>query len=122
MAPGLPRRLAPVLPTTYSPSFLDLTKAHVKHKHVESPYHACAHCKGFATAAPRRARSLVSVTFSRLKLSSPLQIFGLVVRYTTNSLICRQLILGRRSFQIFHIPVEISYRILSSVSRSYLPP
>jgi len=68
-------------------------------KHVGFLCHACAHCKIFVTAAPRRARTLVSVFFSGLRLSSPLQIFGLVVLYTTNCLICRQLILQRRGFQ-----------------------
>ncbi len=84
MAPGLPRRLAPVLPTTYSPSDLDLAKAYLKGKHSESPCHAFAHCKGFAPAASLRTRTLRSVSFSGLGLSSPILISGLVGRYPTN--------------------------------------
>jgi hypothetical protein len=37
--------------------------------HLESPYRAVAQCKGFAPAAPRRARYLVSDTVSGLSLS-----------------------------------------------------
>ena len=95
MALGLPRRLAPVLPTIYSPSFLRLAKAYSKSKHLGFPYHAFAHCKDFAPAAPLRARTLISVSFSRWGLSSPLLILGLVSLYLTNSLISRRLILWR---------------------------
>ena len=95
MALGLPRRLAPVLPTTYSPRFLHLAKAHAEHEHSGFPYRTCVHCRVFAAAAPRRARTRVSVSFSGLPLSRPLPISGLVVLYTTNSLIGRQLILRR---------------------------
>ncbi len=93
MAPGLPRLLAPVLPTTYSPRSLLLKKAYAKHKHLELPYHTCVHCKGFAPAAPRRAGTSFSVSLSGLPLSWPVQIFGLVVHYSANSLICRRPIL-----------------------------
>ncbi len=93
MAPVLPRRLAPVLPTTYSSRYLHLTKAYPEGKHLGFPYHTFVHCKGFAAAAPLRARVLISVPFSRLRLSSPLLIFGLVSLYLTNNLISRQLIL-----------------------------
>ncbi len=72
---------------------LTLNKSPLESKHSGSPYHAFAHCKVFATAAPLRARALVSVPFSRLGLSSPLLIFGLVSLYLTNNLISRQLIL-----------------------------
>ncbi len=89
----LPRLLAPVLPTTYSPRYLPLAKAHALHEHLESPYHTFVHCKGFATAAPRRARTSISVSFCGLPLSWPIQIFGLVSLYLTNNLICRRLIL-----------------------------
>src|SRR3989344_1243236 len=89
----LPRRLAPVLPTTYSPRYLLLAKAQAVPEHSEFPCHACAHCKVFATAAPRRARVSVSVPFSRLPLSRPPPIIGLVVLYTANNLIGRQLTL-----------------------------
>ena len=89
----LPRRLAPVLPTTYSPRSLPLTKAYTMCKHLGSPYHTFVHCKSFAPAAPRGARTSIAVSFSGLPLSWPLPIAGLVVRYTTNSLIGRRLIL-----------------------------
>ena len=95
MAQVLPRRLAPVLPTTYSPRYLLLAKAHAVHEHLEFLYRTYVHCKIFAPAAPRRARVSVSVPFSGLPLSRPLLIKGLVVLYTTNSLISRQFILGR---------------------------
>ncbi len=93
MALGLPRLLAPVLPTTYSPRFLLLAKAYVKHKHSGFPHHTCVQCGVFAPAAPRRARTSISVSFSGLPLSGPLRIFGLVSLYLTNYLIRRQLIL-----------------------------
>src|SRR3989344_2526581 len=91
----LPRRLAPVLPTTYSPKYLPLAKAHAKsHEHVGFPPHAFAHWEGSAPAALRGARTSISVSFSGLPLSRPLRIFGLVSRYLTNNLIRRHLILG----------------------------
>src|SRR3989338_9017808 len=93
VAQVLPRRLAPVLPTTYSPSYLHLAKAHAMHEHWEFPYRTCVHCKVFAPAAPRRAGVSVSVPLSRLPLSRPVPIVALVGRYPTNKLIGRQLIL-----------------------------
>ncbi len=89
----LPRRLAPVFPTTYSPRFLFLTKAYAKHKHLGFPYHTFVHCRGFAPAAPRRARASFSVPFSGLPLSRPVPIIGLVSLYLANNLIDRRLIL-----------------------------
>ncbi len=71
-------------------------------KHVEFPYHTLVHCKVFAPAAPRRARASISVPFSGLPLSGPLQIFGLVSHYLTNYLICRRLIHGRFLLKIGH--------------------
>ena len=94
MALVLPRRLAPVLPTTYSPSFLHLAKAYTLYRHSGYPYHAFAHCKVSVTAAPLRARTSISVSFLGLRLSSPLLIVGLVSLYLTNNLISRRLILG----------------------------
>ena len=101
MALVLPRRLAPVLPTTYSPSYLHLAKAHVIHEHLGFPYHTFVHCKGFAPAAPRRAGTSISVSLSGLPLSRPVQIIGLVVHYTANNLICRRPTL-RHEFQRNH--------------------
>ena len=89
----LPRRLAPVLPTTYSPRYLLLAKAYTKCRHVGFPYHTCVHCRGFAPAAPRRASVSVAVPFSGLPLSGPLPILGLVSHYLANYLIGRRLIL-----------------------------
>ncbi len=68
-------------------------KAYAIHKHLGSPYHTFVHCRGFAPAAPRRARVSVSVPFSGLPLSRPLLIFGLVSLYLSNNLISRRLIL-----------------------------
>ena len=93
VAPVLPRRLAPVLPTTYSPSYLHLAKAHTRYEHLGFPCHAFAYCKDFEPAAPRRARTSSSVSFVGRQLSLPLPIIGLVGRYPTNSLIGRRLIL-----------------------------
>ncbi len=63
--------------------------------HLEFPCRACAHCKGFAPAAPRRAMVRVSVPFSGLLLSQPVRITGLVSHYLTNSLIRRNPVLRR---------------------------
>ncbi len=115
MALVLPRLLAPVLPTTYSPSFLHLTKAYAKHKHSESPYPTCVHCKGFALAILRRVRTLISVSSSGLPLSRPLPISDLVGRYPTNNLIGRQLILRHCFLRIIHSSIYP----LSGVSLSF---
>jgi hypothetical protein len=72
-----------------------MAKAYSESKHLGFPYHTFVHCKGFAAAAPLRARTLVSVSFSGLVLSYPLLIFGMVSRYLTISLISRRLILWR---------------------------
>lgn len=64
--------------------------------HSNSPYHACAHCKGFLTAAPLRARDLISVPFSGLPLSRPVPIAGLVGHYPANYLIGRRPIETRK--------------------------
>lgn len=98
VAPVLPRRLAPVFPTTYSPYYLHMAKAQAMLEHLGFPYHTCVHCKGFAPAAPRGAGTSISVSLSGLPLSWPVPIFGLVVHYTTNYLIGRRLIL-RHKFQ-----------------------
>ena len=91
--------------------------------HWESPYHAFAHCRGFATAAPRRARDLISVPFSGLPLPRPVQIFGLVGSYPANNLFCRRLVLRRsvqheeRAFGQQGLPVPVDHGALSPVSR-----
>ncbi len=122
MARVLPRRLAPVLPTTYSPKYLPLAKAYAKtHKHVGFPPHAFAHWEVFVPAALRGARASISVPFSGRPLSRPLRIFGLVGRYLTNYLIRRHLILGV-AFLGKNIPVTFLYPGLASVSQGYPRP
>ena len=64
---------------------------------LESPYRTLVQCKGFAPAAPRRARYLVSDTVSGLLLSQPVPITGTVGRYPTVYLIGRSHILQRRN-------------------------
>ena len=65
--------------------------------HSVSPYRTGVQCKGFAPAAPRRARTLVSESVSGLLLSQPVPIIGTVGRYPTVYLIGRSRILWRRS-------------------------
>ena len=115
MAPGLPRRLAPVLPTTYSARSLLSRKASVRPKHSESPRHAFAHCGVFATAAPRGAGTSISVSLSGRPLSWPLPVIGLVSRYLANYLMGRRPILERRSFEEREdsTPLSLSGIILS---------
>ncbi len=81
------------------------------HNHLEFPYHTFVHCKGFVTAAPRRAGGLVSVPLSGPRLPSPVQIIALVGRYPTNWLICRRPILGPNDLKngIFQYPFPIGY-------------
>ena len=122
MARVLPRRLAPVLPTTYSPRYLLLAKAYALHKHSGSPYHTCVHCKGFAAAAPRRARTRVSVSFWGLPLSRPLRIFGLVGHYPANYLIRRRPVVWQLPFRGNYIPVCFPCPLLSSLSPGYGGP
>lgn len=64
--------------------------------HSESPYRTVVQCKGFAPAAPRRARNVVSDSVSGFLLSQPVPIIGTVGRYPTVYLIGRSLILQRR--------------------------
>ena len=75
--------------------FAKLTKLGKRFTEVnrsDSPHHAYAHCGVCAPAARRSARALVSVPFSGLMLSHPLQVIGLVGRYPANCLIRRSLI------------------------------
>ena len=65
--------------------------------HSEFPYRTVVQCKGFAPAAPRRARNLVSDSVSRLLLSQPVPIIGTVGRYPTVYLIGRSHVLRRLS-------------------------
>ena len=86
-------------------------------KHLGFPYHACAHCKGFLAAAPLRARTRISVSFSGLGLSSPLLISGLVSRYLTNSLISRRLILQRCLLEKVHSSLNLLSRFNLTFAR-----
>ena len=101
---------------------LTLGKSLLLNRHLEFPYHTFVHCKVFATAASLRTRTSVSVSFSRLGLSSPLLIVVLVSHYLTNKLISHRLILWRRIFRRKHIPVGFFYSVLPSVSRVYSEP
>jgi hypothetical protein len=65
--------------------------------HSGSPYRTCVQCRGFAPAAPRRARNLVSESVSGFLLSQPVPIIGTVGRYPTVYLIGRSHVLQRRS-------------------------
>ena len=69
--------------------------------HSVSPYRTGVQCKGFAPAAPRRARTLVSESVSGFLLSQPVPIIGTVGRYPTVYLIGRSHILRRRSVSRF---------------------
>ncbi len=93
-----------------------LTKSlQLNRKHSESPHHAFAHCEVFATAAPLRARTSISVSFSGQPLSWPLRVLGLVSHYLTNYLMRRRPIVRRRSFleQQFSTHCSLSSIILS---------
>ncbi len=105
----LPRLLAPVFPTTYSPRYLLLAKAHAIHEHLGFPYHTFVHCKGYAPAAPRRAGDSVSVPLSGLPLSRPVLILGLVSRYLSNNLISRRLILRPYVSKIRHSSTNLLF-------------
>ena len=69
--------------------------------HSGSPYRTGVQCKGFAAAAPRRARTLVSESVSGLLLSQPVPIIGTVGRYPTVYLIGRSHVLRRRTVSRF---------------------
>ncbi len=118
VTPVLPRLLAPVLPITYSPKTLPLTKAYTLCKHWGFPYHTFVHCRSFAPAAPRRAGTSISVFLSGLPLSRPILITGLVSHYLTNSLISRHPI-QELKFGKKIIPDIFSYLVLTLVSRRY---
>ncbi len=85
------------------------------YKHLGFPYHTCVHCKGFAAAAPRRARTSISVSFWGLPLSWPLLIVGMVGRYPAINLISRQLILQRYLSDLYHS----RYQIPSGINLSF---
>ena len=55
--------------------------------HAASPDQACAHCRGFSTAASRRSLGSVSVPVCGNTLSGPVPVVALVSRYLTNKLI-----------------------------------
>ena len=84
--------------------------------HSVSPYRTVVQCKGFAPAAPRRARTLVSESVSGLQLSLPVPIIGTVGRYPTVYLIGRSHILRWRTF---HAPANSRLGALSAISLSF---
>ena len=81
-------------------------------KHSGSLCHACAHCRSFPTAAPRKARSSVSDSLSGPLLSEPLLIIGLVGYYPANNLISRSPILASKT-------IHSRNRLLSDISLSF---
>jgi hypothetical protein len=83
--------------------------------HLGFPYRTSVQCKGFAPAAPRRARNLVSDSVSGLWLSSPVPITGTVGRYPTVYLIGRSRILQRCLSETPHS----SWRFVSAVNLSF---
>ena len=86
--------------------------------HLGFPYRTSVQCKGFAPAAPRRARNLVSDSVSRLLLSQPIPIIGTVGRYPTVYLIGRSHILWRRNVSSSpHSNVEALFGISLSFPR-----
>ncbi len=89
----LPRRLATVLPTPYSYTYLQCTKDTALRYHSGFPCHPFGHCKVFAPAAPRGAWLNVSEAISGLSLSRPVQIIALLSSYLNNELIRRSPIL-----------------------------
>ena len=109
------------------PKIFALEKStHVKCVHSEFPYHACAHCKVFVPAAPRGARTSISVSFSGQPLSRPLPVLGLVSHYLANSLMGRRLILRRclsiiKPSTIYSLPALIlTFARLSRTSRKII--
>ena len=66
--------------------------------HAASLRQTFVHCGRFSTAATRRCLGSVSVPVRRVMLSHPLPIIALVVRYTTNKLMGRGVLLRRNSF------------------------
>ena len=91
-------------------------------EHSNYPYRAFAQCKGFLTAAPLRARDLISVPFSGLPLSRPVSIVGLVGRYPTNYLIDRRLIDARLHTAcvcILSHPNHSRFRVLRRITPSF---
>ena len=84
--------------------------------HSGSPYRTCVQCKGFAPAAPRRARNLVSDSVSGFLLSQPVPIIGTVGRYPTVYLIGRSHVLQRLSV---YTSRHSSLRALFGISLSF---
>ena len=84
--------------------------------HSGSPYRTGVQCKGFAPAAPRRARNLVSDSVSGFLLSQPVPIIGTVGRYPTVYLIGRSHVLRRRTVSDFRYS---NMKIVSGISLSF---
>lgn len=84
--------------------------------HSGSPYRTVVQCKGFAPAAPRRARYLVSDTVSGFLLSQPVPIIGTVGRYPTVYLIGRSHVLRRRTISHF---LYSNMKVVSGINLSF---
>ena len=117
-ATGLARHLFAKLAT--------LGKRFTEVNRSDSTHHAFAQCGVCAPAACRSTRALVSVPFSGLMLSHPLQVIGLVGRYPAICLIRRSLIARRKPynlglFRLQLLPGAVAYGELTSVSRGYSP-
>ncbi len=107
------------------PLFSDLFavgKSCSKLQHSRSPYRTSMHCKGFALAAHRSAWIHVSESTSGLPLPWPVPVIGLLVLYTSNSLMGRRPILWHRSFEHRGIPAPNAYGVLVPISRGCPPP
>ena len=81
---------------------------------------ACAHCRKFLAAAPRRSLGRVSVPVWLVVLSNQLRIVALVGLYPTNYLICHRPLQSR---EVLRSPAfnQSSYAVLATLSRSYPP-
>ena len=84
--------------------------------HAASLGQTFVHCRRFSTAATRRCLGSISVPVRRVMLSHPLPIIALVVRYTTNKLVGRGVLLRPKSL------VRRHYSVLPAVSHSYPDP
>jgi hypothetical protein len=91
-------------------------KSFPKGKHSNSLCHPCGHCRSFAPAAPRRARTCVSGSFWEHPLSRLLPIIGLLGRYPNNYLIGRSPILWQFS-KMEHCSIHLLWGLTLSFPR-----
>ena len=115
-----------VLTVPYSSHSTELYNPKAFITHAASLRQAFAHCARFPTAASRRSLDRVSVPVWLFILSDQLPVLALVVRYTTNKLMGRRLILKHEAseevLRFGHSPEGWwSYAVLASLSGSYPP-